>query len=252
MKRKIVHFTWEDEDAQAAFAEWCPSPDASATSGEVDQIESFMGLAPPLRVLDVGCGNGRHSIELARRGYQVVGIDVAKRFLAEAEDHLASSGLHVEFRLQRASELQESGVYDFAFAYWHTIGFMNNVEIDRHFSAVCRALKPGASFLYVFQGPRLIPGREGDEPTRNWREEDGKFILSRKTFRNGHRDEYCVVIDTNAGDVIEYEEHQKAIGYEQLLDHLKSAGFCSVQAYKDFERNPASAEDFSVFVCQKK
>lgn len=113
--------------------------------------------------------NGRHSIEMARRGYDVVGIDVAKRYLAEARKNLSSSGQHVEFRFQRASDLRETDTFDFALAYWHTIGFMSHEEIQNHFSAVCTALKPRCLFLYVFQGPRLIPGNEG-QAFRNWKE----------------------------------------------------------------------------------
>lgn len=59
MKRKIVNFAWDDEDAQAAFAELCPFPDASSTSVDINRIEAFVGITPPLNVLDVGCGNGR-------------------------------------------------------------------------------------------------------------------------------------------------------------------------------------------------
>lgn len=140
---------------------------------------------------------------MAKRGYRVVGIDVAKRFLAEAKQNLSDSRQDVEFRFQRASELRETDAFDFALAYWHTIGFMSNEEIQRHFSSLYRALKPKASFLYVFQGPKLIPGREG-ESSRNWNEQKGRFILTDKSFKDGYRDENCIVIDTNTGDVIEY------------------------------------------------
>jgi SAM-dependent methyltransferase len=250
MKRKIVNFTWDDEDAQAAFAEWCPFPDASSTSDDIDRIEALVGITPPLRVLDVGCGNGRHSIEMAKRGYWVVGIDVAKRFLAEAKQNLLYSRQDVEFRFQRASELQETDAFDFALAFWHTIGFMSNEEIQRHFSAVYRALKPKASFLYVFQGPRLIPGREG-ESSRNWNEQNGRFILTDKSLKDGYRDENCIVIDTNTGDVIEYREHQRAMGFDDVMNYLQHAGFKRIETYKNFEKNPATQEEFSIFLCGK-
>jgi SAM-dependent methyltransferase len=250
MRRKIVHFTWDDEDAQAAFAEWCPFPDASASSEDVDRIEKLVGIAPPSRVLDVGCGNGRHSIEMARRGYNVVGIDVAKRFLAEARNNLTSSGQHVEFRFQRASELQETDAFDFALAYWHTIGFMSHEEIQKHFSAVCGALKAAGSFLYVFQGPRLIPGREG-KTSRNWKEKSGRFILTDKFVEDGFRNENCIVIDTNTGEVTEYREHQRAMRFEDVMEYLHHAGFTRIETYKDFEKTPATPEDFSIFLCGK-
>jgi SAM-dependent methyltransferase len=84
MRRKNIIFTWKNEDALDAFAEWVPFPDAQTSAKEVDAIEKFVGLKPPMFIVDVGCGNGRHAIEFAKRGNRVVGIDVAKHFLDEA------------------------------------------------------------------------------------------------------------------------------------------------------------------------
>jgi SAM-dependent methyltransferase len=57
------------------------------TTQEVDFLEATLGLTPGMRILDVGCGPGRHSHELARRGYLVHGIDISQAFidLAAAE-----------------------------------------------------------------------------------------------------------------------------------------------------------------------
>ncbi len=250
MKRKRISFTWENEEAQAAFAHWCPFPDAAASAQEVDQIEALVGIAPPLRVLDVGCGNGRHAIEMAKRGYQVVGIDVATRFLQEAKHHLAHSGQKVTFRLQRASTLQETNTFDFALAYWHTIGFMSHEERQRHFRALYAALKPKASLLYVFQGPKLVPGQTSD-PTHHWKEQNSQFILTNKYIKDGYREEQCIVINTITGEIIEYREHQQALGFIDVMQYLQGAGFAPIDAYKDFTKTPATQEEFSIFLCTK-
>jgi cyclopropane fatty-acyl-phospholipid synthase-like methyltransferase len=57
------------------------------TSQEVEFLVDILGLKPGMKILDVGCGPGRHSIELARRGYLVHGIDISQSFidLAKAE-----------------------------------------------------------------------------------------------------------------------------------------------------------------------
>lgn len=56
------------------------------TVQEVDHIVAALGLAPGDRVLDVGCGPGRHAHELARRGIVVHGIDISDRFVEIARD----------------------------------------------------------------------------------------------------------------------------------------------------------------------
>ncbi len=54
------------------------------TLGECDFVEKELSHDKSLRILDVGCGTGRHAIELARRGYNVTGIDLSEAQLARA------------------------------------------------------------------------------------------------------------------------------------------------------------------------
>jgi hypothetical protein len=75
--------------------------------------------------------------------------------------------------------------------------------------------------------------------------------LTERSVRDGIPDEYSIVIDTEAGEIVEYREQKGALGYEDVLDRLKSAGFKLVKGYKDFAKNPATPEEFSIFVCQK-
>lgn len=63
------------------------------TRNEVSFLIGALGLAPGARILDVGCGPGRHALEFARRGFEVVGVDISERFVALGTEAAAAEGL---------------------------------------------------------------------------------------------------------------------------------------------------------------
>lgn len=68
------------------------------TIAEVQFLTDALGLSPGAAVLDVGCGTGRHAIELARLGYRVTGLDVSAGMLKQAKDKASAAGVHVLWR----------------------------------------------------------------------------------------------------------------------------------------------------------
>src|SRR5438477_11690201 len=67
------------------------------TPREIDQLERLLQLRPPRRILDLPCGQGRHAIELARRGYDVTGADLSPYLLAVAAERGRASGVRVRW-----------------------------------------------------------------------------------------------------------------------------------------------------------
>src|SRR4051812_35415573 len=67
------------------------------TKAEVDFFLSLFPLAKGARILDVGCGTGRHSIELATRGYQMTGLDISSGMLTVAHRNAAAAGVDVDW-----------------------------------------------------------------------------------------------------------------------------------------------------------
>lgn len=75
------------------------------TIGECDFIEKEINFVKTTRILDIGCGTGRHSIELAQRGYSVTGIDLSKSLLKRARQKASKLNIKVDFQNQDARNL---------------------------------------------------------------------------------------------------------------------------------------------------
>lgn len=84
------------------------------TMGECDFIEKELRFDKSLKVLDVGCGTGRHSIELTKRGYSVTGIDLSETQLKRAKEKAENYNLKIDFQQQDARNLSFNNEFDMA------------------------------------------------------------------------------------------------------------------------------------------
>ncbi len=84
------------------------------TFGECDFIEKEMNYNKHFKILDIGCGTGRHSRELAKRGYSVTGIDLSESLLNKAKGIAIKDGLNIDFQIQDARALTFSNEFDLA------------------------------------------------------------------------------------------------------------------------------------------
>lgn len=82
------------------------------TLGECDFIEKESACDKSLKILDVGCGTGRHAIELAKRGYHVTGIDLSESQLKRAREKAKEQGVEIDFQKQDARNLPFDGEFD--------------------------------------------------------------------------------------------------------------------------------------------
>jgi len=82
------------------------------TIGECDFIEQEISFNKSVIILDVGCGTGRHSIELSKRGYQVTGIDLSDSQLVRAREKAEKQGLNIDFLKHDARNLPFENEFD--------------------------------------------------------------------------------------------------------------------------------------------
>lgn len=121
---------------------------AERTAAELDFLESQLALPAGARVLDVGCGFGRHSIELARRGYEVVGIDPSAAMIGEARKRAHVTGLAVGFRQEAGQTFRDEQPFDAAICLFTTLGQISaGGDNSALVSRVYQELKPGGFFV---------------------------------------------------------------------------------------------------------
>ena len=131
------------------FADYDQEPYTQGTQGEVDFIEQEIGHDRAKTILDVGCGTGRHALELGRRGYQVVGLDLSESLLAQGRKVAQAENLDVTFIAGDARALDFEAQFDVALSICEgAFSLMETDEMDLLILGnVARALGSGGKFI---------------------------------------------------------------------------------------------------------
>lgn len=121
------------------------------TGGECDFIEEEIGYDETAKILDIGCGTGRHSIELAQRGYTVVGIDLSESQLQRAREKASRQNLSILFQKQDARNLPFLQEFDLAIMLCEgAFPLMETDEMNfQILQNAARALKPDGKLIFT-------------------------------------------------------------------------------------------------------
>lgn len=151
------------------------NPFTRNTLQEVDFIIEELRLPPGSRILDIGCGTGRHAIELARRGYQITGVDISSGMLAEAEKAAGKANVEVVWIHADAKKFTSTSLFDAAICLCEGAfcllatdddPFEHDLSILRNIHA---ALKPGARFILTALNGCLMIRRYTQDDVENGR-----------------------------------------------------------------------------------
>ncbi|MFM8304829.1 MAG: SAM-dependent methyltransferase [Actinomycetota bacterium] len=135
------------------------------TEQEADFVVEALGLAPGARVLDVGCGPGRHALALARRGMDVLGVDLAPEFVTLATDAAAAEGLSARFTVLDVRDLDLAGSFDAAICLCQGgFGLLGGVDEGEVFGRIATAVRSGGGLVVsAFHAPFALRHLEAGE-----------------------------------------------------------------------------------------
>ncbi len=206
------------------------------TPGEVDRIIFLLGVNPGARILDLCCGVGRHSLELARRGFDVTGVDRTPLYLEKASNQAAGEKLNVEFTQDDMRDFCRPNAFDAVINLYTSFGYFDDPEDDRQvIRNVHRSLKSGGTFLIELMGKEVL-ARIFTE--RSWHEDEGTIVLEeRKVSRNwGWIDNRWILLKDN--DRTEFRVSHRLYSAVELFHLLDGCGLTQIDVYGDLEGNP--------------
>ncbi|HEY8678452.1 MAG TPA: methyltransferase domain-containing protein [Candidatus Dormibacteraeota bacterium] len=214
------------------------------TPVEVDHLEALLALTTPARVLDLACGQGRHAIELARRGYEVTGVDLSEYLLEVARARARAAGVTVRLLRRDMREPLSGERFDLILSLFTSFGyFEDEAEDHRVLTGVARMLERGGRFvLEVLNGQRE---REHFE-ARQWFSVGKTAVMEeRRLERSARRLVVTRTISTPNGR--ETNAHSLRI-YDgaEIEASLLDAGFADIRLYGDWSGERLTPESARV------
>jgi SAM-dependent methyltransferase len=230
--------------------EYHKEPWVGNTVQEVDFIEKKLSLSSGISVIDIGCGTGRHSIEFAKRGYNVTGIDISDKMLDVAREKIKKEGLRANFIHKDATNFTFEDKFDLAICLcegaFGLLGldedpFLRDLKILKNIHEI---LKPG-SFLFMTVSS-AIPH------FRRWNDndiQDGIFDIINNVETFGMEDLYPI----DAKDII---FKSKSFTPAELKMLFKMAGFMPILigggSAGSWNREKLGMDDHEIMIIGKK
>lgn len=238
-------------DAATANMAW-----TDRTGSEVDRALKMLRPEGGERILDLACGSGRHSLELVRRGFSVVGADISPDLIEIAHAEAEREGLEAAFVLADLRELNFDAEFDIVLNLNDgAVGYFETEEENhRTFETIARALRPGGRNLV--QLPNVLYAKER-LPQRSWIPSSTMVELVEHRWNKGDHYMEGAMIPLRFGEVLEglkgIEFRQRLYTVDELKDIYSTVGMSVSNVFHGSgKRREPTASQFEVFVESRK
>jgi 2-polyprenyl-3-methyl-5-hydroxy-6-metoxy-1,4-benzoquinol methylase len=231
----------------------------AGTVGECDFFDEEIAHNSQCRILDIACGTGRHSIEMARRGYRVTGIDLSESMLARAREKAREQKVVVDFRKHDARQLPFNEEFDLALMICEgAFPLMETDEMNYQIlQGAARALKPGGKLIFTTLNG-LFPLFHSVKDFIDSNTADGNTTSEGHSFDlMTFRDHNITTVEDDAGKSKELVCDERYYVPSEITWLLKSLGFTRIDIYGAklgaFSRkDKLTTEDFEMLVITEK
>jgi len=230
------------------------------TIGECDFIEKELGHNKEVNILDIGCGTGRHAIELSKRGYHVMGVDLSISMLQKARKNAKKQHVQVTFEKHDARRLPFTSEFDVVLMICEgAFSLMETDEMNYKILAnASKALKPkNGKFIFTTLNG-LFPLFHSIKDFIN---SENKTGIAEYTVNNfdlmTFRDHHVITVVDDTGQKKELQCNERYYVPSEVTWMLKSLGFKTINIFAAklgaFSRNdPLTTEDYEMLVIAEK
>jgi 2-polyprenyl-3-methyl-5-hydroxy-6-metoxy-1,4-benzoquinol methylase len=232
---------------------------AQGTIGECDFLEKEIEYNNKTKILDIGCGTGRHSIELSKRGYEIVGIDLSESLLKRAKEKATEQNLQIVFQRHDARNLP----------FWHQFdlvimlceGAFSLMETDemnfKILQNAANALKPKGKLIFTTLNG-LFPLFHSVKEFLDSETKEGNAIYGNNSFDlMTFRDHNTTSVEDDLGNKKELQCNERYYVPSEITWLLKTLNFKTIDIFGAklgaFSRNDKlSTEDYEMLVIAEK
>jgi SAM-dependent methyltransferase len=203
------------------------------TIGECDFLEKEFGFDKTLKILDVGCGTGRHSIELAKRRYSLTGIDLSESQLAKAREKALANNLKIDFLRYDARDLPFENEFDAAIMLCEgAFPLMETDEMNFEIlKNVSKSLKKKAKFIFTTLN-RLFPLFHSIDDFHSDSTQEGNATYKSTNFDlMTFRDHNVTTFEDDDGNTKQLECNERYYVPSEITWLLKSLGFTKIEIF---------------------
>jgi D-alanine-D-alanine ligase len=223
--------------------------DHSITAKEADLFSKIINLSPDDRILDLSCGQGRHSLELARRGFRnVEGLDRSRYLIQRAKVQAKKECLSVKFREGEARMLPyKPDTFDTIFILGNSFGYFETINDDlRVLREVFRVLKPwGRLLIDVADGDYL---RQHYQP-RSWEWIDKNHFVCRERSISVDKQRLIsreVVTHVEKGVIADQFYAERLYNGESMQELMNAAGFSDITLHCGMDTDSQRNQDLGM------
>ncbi len=178
-KRKAKKKTWFEGFFNDDYLLTLPYETTDVSIIEADFIQKQLDLPKESRLLDLGCGYGRHAVEMARKGYNLVGLDSSLPMLIKAAELGEQYGVEVNFMHGDMKDMSFENKFDGVYCFNTSFGYFDDDLNKKVLGQIFNALNPGGRFLLEVVNRDFILT---DLPLRVWWEGNGCVVMEEVEF----------------------------------------------------------------------